>query len=187
MDKTQINNLKKILLEELKDKKEGLESKSDLEITELSNYDNHPGDIASELYEKEKEIALKVHNKEELKDVDEALEKIGKNNYGICDFCGKEIGFQRLLAMPTAKLCIGCQENRTIDPNRLENDRPIEEEVLMYPFGRTFTDGEDSVVYDGEDTWQDVGSYGSSSGPQDISVNRPIDYENSYYDSDEDK
>lgn len=43
------------------------------------------------------------------------------------------------------------------------------------------------MIYDGEDTWEDVGRYGSSSGPQDIGVNRPIDYENVYYGSDEDE
>jgi hypothetical protein len=42
-----------------------------------------------------------------------------------------------------------------LDPNI----RPVEEDVLASPFARTFTDGEDSVIYDGEDTWQAVQVY----------------------------
>jgi len=50
----------------------------------------------------------------------------------------------------------------------------------MHPFGRTFTDDTDNVVFDGEDAWQSVQQYGSSSGPQDISISPLIDYENTY-------
>lgn len=37
-----------------------------------------------------------------------ALYKIGKGTYGKCEKCSKPIGFQRLLAMPTAALCMAC-------------------------------------------------------------------------------
>jgi Prokaryotic dksA/traR C4-type zinc finger. len=104
---------------------------------------------------------------------------------GFAIFVGKEIGFERLEVYPTAKLCIQCQKERQLNIKDLEHDRPIEEEVLELPFGRTFTDGRDNAAYDGEDAWQDVQQYGSSSGPQDISVNRLIKYNNAYYDSDE--
>ena len=152
---------------------------------ELSAYDNHPADIASELYEQQKDFALANHENERVADIKEALNKIDKRTYGICEFCGKEIGFERLDAHPTAKLCIKCQKEEQLDIEELNQDRPVEEELLKYPFGRTFTDGRDYTGYDGEDAWQDVQQYGSSSGPQDISVNRLIKYNNSYYDSDE--
>lgn len=90
-----------------------------------------------------------------------------KGDYGTCEFCGKEIGFERLDIVPTAKLCIKCEKERT-------------------PFTRTFTEG-DTTAYDGEDAWQDVQRYGSSSGPQDISVNNLIDYQHTWNDSYEDR
>ncbi|HZJ56890.1 MAG TPA: TraR/DksA C4-type zinc finger protein [Clostridia bacterium] len=157
------------------------------DLNELSSYDNHPADHGSELYEKEKEYALETHNISYLKSIEDSLTKIENGEYGVCESCGKDIDFERLNAHPVAKLCIECQDNpsNSTDSTDLDDDRPIEESVLGYPFGRTFTDDTDNVVYDGEDAWQDVQGYGSSSGPQDISVNRLIDYGNVYYGSEE--
>jgi DnaK suppressor protein len=44
-----------------------------------------------------------------LKDVNEALEKIKKGTYGICEKCGKKIPVKKLLAMPETKFCLKCQ------------------------------------------------------------------------------
>jgi len=189
----QIKYLKNILLKELEKAEGALESHKELGFQgstkdnthELSSYDNHPADVGSELYEQEKDFALVNHQNQRIADIKEALNKIENNSYGFCDFCGKEIGFERLEAYPTAKLCIQCQKERVLNKEELKYDRPVEEEVLKFPFGRTFTDGTDNAAYDGEDAWQDVQRYGSSSGPQDISVNRLIRYNNAYYDSDE--
>lgn len=193
MESYQLNYLKDKLMDELKQAEATLKSRKESSfegslkdgIEELSMYDNHPADIASELYEQQKEFALANHENERIADIKEALRKIDNNTYGVCDFCGEEIPFERLEAYPTAKLCIKCQKEKQLDLEELDRDRPVEEEVLKYPFGRTFTDRRDYTGYDGEDTWQDVQQYGSSSGPQDISVNRPIKYNNAYYDSDE--
>lgn len=46
----------------------------------------------------------------ELADIDTALEKIDDRNYGLCVECGKAIAPKRLRAMPSASLCIQCQE-----------------------------------------------------------------------------
>lgn len=43
-----------------------------------------------------------------LKSVDEALEKIKKNNYGKCESCNKEIPFDRLSVTPEIKKCKKC-------------------------------------------------------------------------------
>lgn len=43
-----------------------------------------------------------------LGDVNEALEKIQKNTYGICENCGEEIPFKRLQANSAAKTCLDC-------------------------------------------------------------------------------
>jgi YteA family regulatory protein len=129
-------------------------------ISELSTYDNHPGDIGTETFEMELNKALKDHEKENLKNINRALKKIKKNDYGICEECGVSIEDDRLQYMPEAKLCIDCANKKTdLD----EDFRPVEEEVLYPPFGRTDTDGEDSVIYDGEDAWQEVEKYSTSS------------------------
>ena len=45
-----------------------------------------------------------------LKKVEAAKAKILDGTYGTCEDCGDDISQKRLLARPTASLCIGCQE-----------------------------------------------------------------------------
>ena len=47
---------------------------------------------------------------EELRDIEGARERIAAGSYGSCTDCGRDIPLQRLLAQPTAKRCIDCQE-----------------------------------------------------------------------------
>lgn len=56
-------------------------------------------------------MRLAAHRKM-LLDIDEALRKIGEGTYGICEECGEEISEKRLKVLPTATLCISCQENK---------------------------------------------------------------------------
>jgi len=153
---------------------------------ELSSYDNHPADIGTETYEMEKNLALEGHQMHQMQEIEHAMQKIKDGTYGICDFCGKEIDKERLEALPQANLCIDCEVKRKRDIEEMQYDRSPNEEVLTPPFGRTFKDDVDYNGYDGEDAWQDVQKYGSSDSPQDLSVNRKIDYRNLFYDSIED-
>jgi len=45
-----------------------------------------------------------------LKDIDVALKAIDNESYGICEMCGEHIADRRLLAIPSARYCIECQE-----------------------------------------------------------------------------
>jgi len=129
-------------------------------IGELSSYDNHPGDAGSQLYERSKDLGLLETTKKQLAQVEKALNALRAGSYGICENCGKEISKSRLEALPSTLFCLACQEAGEDSDDR---QRPIEEEVLFPPFGRTFTDETDSVIFDGEDAWQAVARYGTSS------------------------
>ncbi len=54
---------------------------------------------------------LDAHRKT-MRDIDEVVRKIDEGTYGICEECGEEISEQRLKVIPTASLCITCQENK---------------------------------------------------------------------------
>jgi DnaK suppressor protein len=56
-------------------------------------------------------MRLGAHRKA-LHDIDESLRKIKEGTYGICEECGEEISEKRLSVIPTASLCINCQENK---------------------------------------------------------------------------
>lgn len=54
--------------------------------------------------------ALSNQERKELFDIEHALRRIESGEYGLCENCGREIGVNRLKAMPAVRLCIACQE-----------------------------------------------------------------------------
>ncbi|MCL6589963.1 MAG: TraR/DksA C4-type zinc finger protein [Firmicutes bacterium] len=148
---------------------------------ELAIYDNHPADLGNETFEREKDLALKNNFDEIRQRVNEALERFDAGKYGICEDCGREIGPGRLEALPYTTLCINCQ--REEEGRRQNRERPIEEEALGAPFGRTFLDDKDYTGFDGEDSWQAVARYGTSESPSDLGGIR--DYGDLYLDAGE--
>ncbi len=48
-----------------------------------------------------------------LRDVEKALERIGKGTYGTCKYCNKEIDEKRLRARPSSSSCIECKKSFT--------------------------------------------------------------------------
>lgn len=78
--------------------------------TEISSYDDHPADLASETFEREKDLALESNITDLLSKVYTALEKLDEGTYGLCDSCGVEINTSRLEALPWASLCRDCQD-----------------------------------------------------------------------------
>ena len=46
----------------------------------------------------------------EIRDIEQALLRIGTYSYGICQNCDGEIAYERLLAYPTAARCTRCQQ-----------------------------------------------------------------------------
>jgi YteA family regulatory protein len=148
---------------------------------ELSMYDNHPADIGTELFERSKDLALNEQMETQLEQVDEALALMQAGNYGTCVFCHEPIPFERLEAIPTTLYCI----KHVPDPAESER-RPVEEEVLAPPFGRTSLDEHgDQTQFDGEDAWQIVETYGNSDSPA-MSERRQVeDYDHVSIESDE--
>lgn len=47
-----------------------------------------------------------------LADINRALEKMDKGEYGICETCGQEIDVKRLEIMPEARICLKCQKKK---------------------------------------------------------------------------
>ena len=47
----------------------------------------------------------------ELAAIDNAIERIQHNEYGVCEGCGRDIPLARLRALPYATMCIKCQRS----------------------------------------------------------------------------
>jgi len=114
MNKSQIKHFIKILTDWK------LELSSDIDRTvshmqdELTAYAD-PNDRASQ----ESDMALELRNRDRerklIKKIDGTLKNIDNDEYGYCAACGEKIGLKRLLARPTATLCIDC---KTLDEIR---------------------------------------------------------------------
>jgi RNA polymerase-binding protein DksA len=48
-------------------------------------------------------------DQEELRDIEQARERMSGGMYGVCVDCDREIPFERLKAQPSAKRCVDCQ------------------------------------------------------------------------------
>lgn len=143
------------LLYKLKEN-EVIDSNEEMTSSELSFYDNHPADLATELFDKEKGLALKQNEMTIIKKIDDSLKNIEEGNYGKCSRCGCDIPEERLEFIPYTEYCTSCQQ-KLIDIERGGNeDRPVEETVLGRPFGYGYNDYDDKVGFDAEDSYQSV-------------------------------
>jgi len=189
LDLRQIKQLKRQLLDEETDlvkhqelnEHYGLSESHSHMSGEFSTYDNHPADAASELYEREKDVALNEHSQFQLEQVHRALEDIFIGHYGICVVCDAPISFERLEAIPTTQYC------KMHSPlAHVSNRRPVEEKLLSSPFGRTsFDEQTDQNQFDGEDAWQIVESWGTSDSPAMSEDSEVQSYDSMYIESDE--
>ena len=69
-----------------------------------------PADKASNSYTKELLFSQSTNDRIILAQIDEALERIEDEEYGVCTNCGNEISVKRLEALPWVRYCINCQE-----------------------------------------------------------------------------
>src|SRR6266852_953555 len=73
---------------------------------ELSDYDQHPADSATETFERERDLAIEENAEVILRQTEAALKKIDDGTYGTCERCGKMISAARLEAIPYTPYCI---------------------------------------------------------------------------------
>ena len=77
---------------------------------DLSGYSFHMADAGTDAMEREKAFLFASAEGRLLLEIDEALRRLYRGEYGICEICGKPIARARLEAMPYARLCVSCKE-----------------------------------------------------------------------------
>lgn len=85
---------------------------------DLSAYSVHMADQASDAQEREKAYHLASSEGRLLYHIDEALDRLRKGAYGLCQECGKKIRKSRLEIVPHARLCIECKKAEENEANR---------------------------------------------------------------------
>ncbi|MBU3111830.1 TraR/DksA C4-type zinc finger protein [Clostridium lacusfryxellense] len=161
MEKKRLNHFKeKLISEQLRVlnlidqmKQNGVINSNSEMASELSFYDNHPSDLATELFDKEKGLALKGNEISILNKIGDSLKSIENGSYGKCASCGNDITLQRLEFIPYAENCLECQKSIANHKPAEQNNRCVEEDLLG-SFFKYSNSGE--VGVDAEDTYQAV-------------------------------
>lgn len=129
--------------------KNGLSMSQGDSVQELSAYDNHPGDLGSETFERGKDIGLRDNSRLLLTKVENALLRIEDGSYGYCENCGKEIPQERLQVLPDATLCVLCREAEGSKEGH-SSPHPLEEKNLNIPLAVIFPTLENKMSLTGK-------------------------------------
>src|SRR5262245_12083648 len=82
---------------------EGLDESEADQSGDLTHYDQHPADTASDTFEREKDLAILEGLEDELAEIEAALQRIDEGTYGVDEVTGQPIDPARLDAIPTAR------------------------------------------------------------------------------------
>lgn len=110
MDKKKIKTFRDRLLEErasllgVVGRNEDYGREADTEATQ------DPADKASNSYTKELLFSQSTNDRTILTQIEEALQRMEDEEYGVCTNCGNEIQPKRLEALPWVRYCITCQD-----------------------------------------------------------------------------
>jgi DnaK suppressor protein len=110
MTKKQLETLKKLLLEE---KKKILAHLNELQSQSQATSSDVSGDevdVASISIDSNTLRKIGTRESKYLSEIERALKKMEADTYGVCEMSGEDIPYERLLARPTAKYTIECQE-----------------------------------------------------------------------------
>jgi len=75
-------------------------------LAESSGTDQHPADVGTERFEREKDLSIIANIDAELVEIESALRRLSRGGYGRCELCRRPIGDARLHARPAARFCV---------------------------------------------------------------------------------
>jgi DnaK suppressor protein len=77
---------------------------------EMENRHGDDVDVAEADYGQEMTFLMKNRGQDEVRHINEAIERIDSGEYGICAECDEKIAKKRLEILPYSILCVECQE-----------------------------------------------------------------------------
>jgi DnaK suppressor protein len=123
LNKKQLDKIKKILNEELAE----IEERNREKVNEMENegdaetFHGDEADQANYLEHRNRLLRLRDRDRKLINKIRQTLEKIEEGDYGTCESCGCDIGFERLKLRPVASLCIECKQEEEEKEERDKN------------------------------------------------------------------
>jgi RNA polymerase-binding transcription factor DksA len=90
----------------LRDQMSGLAKESQ---SEMESYSLHMGDSGTDNFDRDFALSLLSSDQDALYEIEEALKRIEKSTYGVCELTGKPIPRARLDAIPWARFTVEAQ------------------------------------------------------------------------------
>jgi RNA polymerase-binding protein DksA len=109
---------------------------------------NDEADVGTDAYDRDFALSVLAKEQDALYEIEEALKRIQRGTYGICEISGKKIPQARLEAIPFARLTVECQAAWEKEHGRRQF-RPSDEIGFGGP--RSWEPGESPVSLDGDD------------------------------------
>jgi len=74
-----------------------------------TQFDEESGEGDTVNVERERDLLLSATARQVVEEIDDALERIKRNKYGVCKPAGRKIALERLEAIPWAQVCVDCK------------------------------------------------------------------------------
>lgn len=117
---------KQLMAKLQKRRDELLDSESTMGLEKMTETELARGDqldIAGTASEHEMSMTMRRRTTEELRQINEAIEKLHSGSYGICENCEENIESKRLRARPFVQHCLECQEEMEREGEELPSNR----------------------------------------------------------------
>jgi len=91
-----------------------LRSEAGKTVEIMDDDENFPDPTDRASMESNRNSLLRIRDRERklIFKIQEALERLERGEYGVCEECGEQIGIERLKARPVTTLCIECKSSQ---------------------------------------------------------------------------
>ncbi len=110
MNKKQLEQYRGILLDKRMELQAALKKKSEMEKDNTGEGSMDSVDQANSNYRTDFNLKRREMVIQQVKEIDEALERISSGEFGDCDNCGEQIPKGRLEVRPNARFCTLCKD-----------------------------------------------------------------------------
>jgi len=112
---------------------------------DLSGYSQHLADAGTDTADRDFALSLISNEQEALKEIADAIERMKKGGYGVCEITGKPIPHARLMAVPFTRYSLEGQKEleRNRRAHRRRGGNPLGEHGDEVGFGTGGGGGED--------------------------------------------
>jgi DnaK suppressor protein len=107
--KKELTKKKEELIRDLQELSKKDLHESDSRAASFPEYGDKPDENAQEISEYSTVIVAERVLEKSIEEIEATLKRIEGGSYGLCKYCGGDIGEKRLIARPTASSCIDCK------------------------------------------------------------------------------